>query len=157
MTSNLDGSLQEELGQVLVKFISQVEYSELVTVENNLPHIRPMVYVNRGLTIYMASRRQAQKIKQIKTNPHVSVVILKSFKEGQNTKEVIIEGVASVIADEQERRWVFDAFKTKPPAFQEWAERNAETDYEVIKIEPRLVKYFDYSTGESEPQILHVS
>ena len=142
--------------QRIIDFISSVEYSELITVVNNVPHIRPMVYVNQGLKIYMATRKGAAKVQQIIANPHVSVIIIKSFKENENTKEAIIEGLASRVTEETERKWVFESFRHKPLTFQEWAERGNPDDYEVIKIEPRLIKYFDYALGDSEPLILRV-
>ncbi len=143
--------------QHIIDFISQVEYSELITVEDDTPHIRPMVYVNQGLVIYMASRRNTSKVHQIKANPNVSVMIIKSFQDAGHTKEVVIEGTASFVTREQERKWVFEAFKRKPPIFQEWTESNSIKEYEVIKITPDLLKYFDYAQGESTPKILELN
>ncbi|MFQ5647551.1 MAG: pyridoxamine 5'-phosphate oxidase family protein, partial [bacterium] len=91
----------------ITDFISTVAYSELITVADNIPCIRPMVYVNDALTIYMVSSRAAAKIEQIKQNPHVSVVIIKSFNTQEDTREVIINGLASIVEDEQERKKVF--------------------------------------------------
>ncbi len=147
----------EDFRRKVIDFISSVEYSELVTVANNVPHIRPMVYVNNGLKIYMATRKGAVKIQQIIANPHVSVIIIKSFKENEDTKEAIIEGLAGRIIDEVERNWVFEAFRQKPRAFQEWAEQGNTDDYEVIKIEPETIKYFDYARGESAPAVLKIN
>ena len=139
----------------LTELLSNVDYSELITVEREVPHIRPMVYVNRGLTIYMASLRGANKVKQIKANPHVSVII-KTFKEDKENNEIIVEGLADFVSDPSEREWVFSAFKSKPLTFQEWAEDGSSAEYEVIRIVPRLIKYFDYTQGESAPRVLEV-
>lgn len=148
-------STQEEFRQKVVSFISSVEYSELITVTGNVPHIRPMMYVNDGLTIYMASRKNTAKVEQIKTNPNVSVMIIKSLQESSETKEVIIEGQASLVTNQAERETVFDLFKQKPLTFQEWAGKDTN-EFEVIKIIPQLLRYFDYSKGKSEPSVLEV-
>ena len=148
---------EDNFKQQITEFLSQVEYSELITVEGDVPHIRPMVYVNQGLTIYMATRRNTSKVQQILANPHVSVMIIKSFQEVKHTQEVIIEGVAGLVTEEQERQWVFEAFKKKPLTFQEWTEDGATEEYEVIKITPNLLKYFDYGKGESAPKILELA
>ena len=147
---------KEALRQGLIAFISTVEYSELITVKDNVPHIRPMVYVNEGLTIYMISRKNTAKLEQIKANPNVSVMVIKSLEVTSDTKELIIEGLASFVPEEDERQRVFELFRQKPPAFQEWVGKNRR-DFEVIKILPKLLRYFDYSQGESEPKVLKVS
>jgi general stress protein 26 len=157
MFNSQDTGQGEDFKQRIIDFISKVEYSELITVEGDVPHIRPMVYVNRGLTIYMATRRNTAKVKQIRANPHVSVMIIKSFQEAEHTKEVIIEGTASFVTGREERRWVFEAFKKKPLTFQEWAETGSTEEYEVIKITPHLLKYFDYAAGEQEPKTVKLA
>ncbi len=139
----------------MIDFISRVEYSELITVKDNVPHIRPMVYVNDGLTIYMISRKNTAKLEQIKANPNVSVMVIKSLEVTSDTKEVIIEGRASFVPEEAERQRVFELFQQKPPTFQEWVGKNCQ-DFEVIKIIPKLLRYFDYSQGESEPRVLKI-
>jgi len=151
----LTATEKQKLEKYLIELIQHVEYSELITVENNIPHIRPMIYVNRGLIIFMATHRQTAKVEQIRKNPHVSVIIIKSFQTASETKEVIIEGTAQFVTDGKEREWVFEAFQQKPPTFQEWREGNP-ADYEVIKITPRLIKYFDHASKESEPTILQL-
>jgi general stress protein 26 len=155
---NFQSSAEEkDFEQCIVEFISNVEYSELITINGDAPHIRPMVYVNRGLTIYMATPRDTAKVKQIRLNPHVSVMIIKSFQAAEHTKEVIIDGMASLVADQEKRNWVFEAFKKKPLTFQEWAESESLEEYEIIEIKPYLVKYFDYAEGESAPKVLKLA
>ncbi len=148
---------EENFKKKIIDFISQVVYSELITAKDNVPHIRPMVYVNNGLTIYMATRRDTPKVEQIKANPNVSVMIIKSFQEAAHSQEVIIEGLAVLVENENERNWVFEAFKNKPKTFQEWLEVSSTDEYEVIKITPHVVKYFNYAEGESMPQIINLS
>ena len=155
MFSHLDTTNKERFRQGLVDFISSVEYSELITVKDNRPHIRPMVYVNDGLTIYMISRRNTPKIEQIKASPNVSVMIIKSLEVSSDTKEVIIEGRASFVPGETERNRVFEMFKEKPPNFQEWLGKDPN-DFEVIKIVPTSIRYFDYSSGDSQPRVLSI-
>lgn len=154
--STQDEDQQEDFKRHIIDFMSKVEYSELITVEGEIPHIRPMVYVNKELIIYMATKRNTSKVYQIKANPNVSVMIIKSFKEAEHTKEVVIEGTASLVTNKQERNWVFEAFKRKPVTFQEWAESDSSEEYEVIKITPNLLKYFDYAQGESMPKVLEL-
>ncbi len=156
MLKHLNTADSEQFRQQLIDFISTVEYSELITAKNNVPHIRPMVYVNDGLTIYMVSRKNTAKVEQIRANPNVSVMIIKSFETTSDTKEVIIEGQASFVSDTNERQKAFDLFKQKPQNFQEWADRDTGA-FEVIKIIPQLLRYFDYAQGESTPRVLTVN
>jgi general stress protein 26 len=157
MLSSQTADQEKDFKQHIIELISNVEYSELITVNGDSPHIRPMVYVNQGMTIYMATHRDAAKVQQIRANPHVSVMIIKSFQEAAATKEVIIEGLASFVVDTDERTWVFEAFKKKPLTFQEWVETGSTEEYEIIKITPHIIKYFDYSEGESNPKVLKLT
>jgi nitroimidazol reductase NimA-like FMN-containing flavoprotein (pyridoxamine 5'-phosphate oxidase superfamily) len=111
-----------------------------------------MIYVNEGLVIYMVTAGNSEKLRQIKNNPNVSVIIIKSLSEASDTQEVIVSGRAEEVKSDHERERIYGLFKEKPPTYQEWIGK--ESRYAVMKITPAKVKYFDYSTGESKPRIL---
>ena len=143
---------EKQFSEWIADFISSVDYSELITVNDGIPHIRPMIYVCDNHNVYMVTANDSGKLLQIKNNPNVSVIIIKSLSEAVDTQEVIISGKAQKVESRQEREFVFGLFLLKPKAYQEWVGR--ESEYTVLKIAPDKLKYFDYSTGESQPRVL---
>ena len=143
---------EEQFSEWIAGFISSVDYSELITVNEGIPHIRPMIYVCDSLNIYMVTANDSSKLLQISNNPNVSVIIIKSLSEAADTQEVIISGKAQEVETHQEREFAFGLFLLKPKTYQEWVGK--ESEYTVFKITPDELKYFDYSTGESKPRIL---
>jgi len=148
-------SSPEELKNKLIEFLSEVEYSELITVKDDVPHTRPMVYANDGVTIYMISKKNATKVNHIEKNPNVSVLIIKSFKESEKIKELTLEGKASILPTSEERDNAFRMFDKKSKNFQFWVGKSND-DYEVLRIEPHLMKYFDYSREDGKPLVLNL-
>jgi general stress protein 26 len=145
-------SNEKDFAEWIADFISTVDYSELITVDKGTPHIRPMIYVSDGLNIYMVTANNSAKLQQIKNNPKVSIIIIKSLSEVSETKEVIISGKAEEVQSQQQREYIFKLFLTKPKTYQEWLGK--ESEYTVLKITTTELKYFDYSTGDSKPKIL---
>lgn len=145
-------SNEKDFTEWIAEFISAVDYSELITVNKGTPHIRPMIYISDGLSIYMVTANNSAKLQQIKDNPNVSIIIIKSLSDVSETKEVIISGKAEEVQSPQQRGHIFKLFLKKPQTYQEWLGK--ESDYTVLKITTTELKYFDYSTGDSQPRIL---
>jgi general stress protein 26 len=137
----------------IADFISSVDYSELITVADKTPHIRPMIYVSEGVYIYMVTGNDTGKLRQIQKNPNVSVMIIKSLSEVSDSREVIVSGRAEMVEDSGERDRVFGLFQAKPKDYQEWIGK--ESEYTIFKITPVELKYFDFSSGESQPRVLN--
>ena len=146
----------EELKSKIVAFLSDVEYSELITVDKGIPHNRPMVYANDGIVTYMVSKKNTSKVNHIKNNPNVSVVIIKSLRSPGKVEEVSLEGKAYIVSDSAERDKAFSLFQSKPKVFQTWLGKVNRGDYDVIRIEPSLMKYFDYSEGDGTPFVVEL-
>lgn len=142
----------KEFTDWIAEFISSVDYSELITVDGGIPHIRPMIYVSEGVNIYMVTGNDSSKVQQVLNNPNVSVMIIKSLSEASDTQEIIVLGKAEITKSPQEREQVFKLFQKKPTTYQEWTGK--ESQYTILKIIPIELKYFDYSTGESQPRII---
>ncbi len=145
---------EQNLKEYIIDFLPQTAYSELITVNNGMPHTRPMVYVNDGLIIYMVTKKETTKVEHIKANPNVSVLIIRSFEMVENIKEITVEGKASILDDQAERGKVFKLFESKPKAFQSWAEQGQLDEFDVIRIDPKLIKFFDYSKEDGSPLVL---
>ncbi len=102
MTNPKPPSNDNDFSKWIADFISSVDYSELITVDGKTPHIRPMVYASDGLDIYMVTANKSHKLTQVRNNPNVSVMIIKSLSEVSDTQEVIISGHAQEVKSSQE-------------------------------------------------------
>jgi len=150
MSENSNETLEEKI----IGCLEEVEYSELITVQNGVPHTRPMVYANDNLDIYMVTKNNANKVLHIRKNPNVSVLILKSFQKPDNVKEVIVEGTGEIVEGNEERSRAFGLFEKKAKAYQIWSGKSDLDEYTVIKIKASVIKYFDYSQKEGMPLVL---
>ncbi|MFD2445058.1 pyridoxamine 5'-phosphate oxidase family protein [Bacillus sp. CGMCC 1.16607] len=68
---------------MVLKVISDHKTGVLSSVENNKPHSRYMTFYNDDLTLYTPTKRNTEKIEEIKKNPFVSVLVGYE-KQGQN-------------------------------------------------------------------------
>lgn len=85
-------------------FLSAPRMARMATVSNGKPHLVPVWYYYDGTNILITTPKEARRIKNLKDNPYVSIVIdIVTGKPGDisylDGKAVIIEGEAEIKDD----------------------------------------------------------
>ncbi len=88
----------EMTAEEIRNFLSQPLVALIATIRGSRPHIAPIWFLYDGKHLHMTTRANAAKVKNIKRNPHVAVVI--HLSEGPYShKRVTIEGTARISPD----------------------------------------------------------
>lgn len=66
---------QSELKQQAEQILSESPIGTMATVKNNKPHSRYMMFFHRGLTLYTATDKQADKTEEIEANPYTHIIV----------------------------------------------------------------------------------
>ena len=64
----------------------------VATVEGTSPRLRPMTLVRHGSSFYFATGSDAEKVKQLESNPGVEIIL--QWKEGPNNGYIRLDGEA---------------------------------------------------------------
>ena len=79
------------LEDVLHQF-SDLSHVVLATVEGNIPRLRPITLVRHGDSFYFATGVEANKVKQLESNPMVEILL--QWKEEPNNGYIRFDGKA---------------------------------------------------------------
>jgi len=98
-------------------------------------------YADNDFSIFLASMKNDPKITQIISNPNVSLLCHIEEKELQDSKEIEITGVASLIEDDEERKRALNLLSQKSPVVKALLEAGKDDLLHCVKISPESVKY----------------
>ena len=126
----------QDLKEKVINIISNHKSGTLASVENNKPHSRYMTFYNEDLTLYTPTKKDTEKIDEIKNNPYVSV-LLGYEEKGQSDAFVEILGTSS-INDTQSLK---DQFWEE--SFNKWFDGPNDPNYVFLEIQPKTVRIFN--------------
>ena len=125
------------------EYLSNHYYLNLATVSlQGRPMAHTMAYVSEGTVVYMTTNKNTRKVQNIKQNPYVAYTVDEDDPDWFDMQALQIEGKASIITDENELREVGEILVAKFPIA---ADMPPDPDTIMIKIEPEVIYYLDYS------------
>jgi general stress protein 26 len=135
--------MAEELKDKIYEYLSSHYYLNLATVS---PQGRPMAhtvaYVSKDAVIYFTTNKNTRKVQNIMHNPYVAYTVDEDDPDWFDMRALQVEGKASIITDENELREVGEIMVAKFPVA---ADMPPDPDIVMIKIEPEVIYYLDYS------------
>lgn len=133
----------QDLKEKVINIISNHRTGTLASVENNKPHSRYMTFYNKDITLYTPTKRDTEKIDEIKNNPYVSVLL--GFEEkGQSDAFVEISGISS-INDTQSLKEEF-----WEESFNNWFDGPNDPNYVFLEIQPETVRILNLNNEPSQ-------
>ncbi len=135
--------MSEELKDKIREYLSNHYYLNLATVSpQGRPMAHTMAYVSEGIVVYMATNKNTRKVQNITQNPFVAYTVDEDDPDWFNIQALQIEGKASIITNENELREAGEILVAKFPVA---ADMPPDPDSIMIKIEPEVIYYLDYS------------
>ena len=137
MALDIDSSTQQ--------FIREHRVARLATVDGDgRPSVIPICYVFDGGTIYSpidekpksVAARELKRVRNIETNPHVSLVIDDYSDDWNQLAYVLIRGVAVVMSAGAEHGRAVELLREKYPQYRAMA----IGERPIIKITPAQIK-----------------
>lgn len=125
--------INQDLKEKVVNIISNHRTGTLASVENNKPHSRYMTFYNEDITLYTPTKKNTEKIDEIKNNPYVSVLLGYEDK-GQHDALVEILGTSSINNTQslKEKFW--------EESFNKWFDGPNDPNYVFLEIQPETVR-----------------
>lgn len=100
-----------------------------------IPHVVPVCHVLRGGRIYFASGRAGRKMRNLRANPRVTLVVDVYSEDWSRLAGVMVQGRARLVAGGPEFRRVRDLLYAKYPQYRREAAL-APSDSVVIELRP---------------------
>jgi len=135
--------MTEELKNKICEYLASHYYLNLATVSpQGNPMAHTLAYVSEEAVVYLATNKNTRKVQNIMQNPNVAYTVDEDEPDWFDMQALQVEGRASIITDEKELREVGEIMAAKFPIA---ADMPPDPDIVMIKIEPEVVYYLDYS------------
>jgi nitroimidazol reductase NimA-like FMN-containing flavoprotein (pyridoxamine 5'-phosphate oxidase superfamily) len=139
------------------EFLSIPRLARMATIRNGKPHLVPVWYFYDGTNIIVSSPKGTKKIKNLQSNPNVSIIIdivdgrVEDLSYATKAKAVIIEGIAELQDD------IDNSFIRK--TYERYAGKNALNNPQVqfsvslprymVVIKPTKIMSWDFTKIEA--------
>ena len=135
--------MAEKLKDKIYEYLSNHYYLNLATVSpQGRPMAHTMAYVSEDAIAYVATNKNTRKVQNIMQNPYVAYTVDEDDPDWFDMKALQIEGKASIVTNENELREVGEIMAAKFPVA---ADMPPDPESIMIKIEPEVIYYLDYS------------
>ncbi len=132
--ANIHGVVMVKLEEVLSHF-KPLNHVVIATVDGDKPRLRPMTFVHNKDVFYFATGSDAEKVKQLNTNPEVEIIL--QWKEEPNNGYIRISGRA---IKEASIEVITELYKTYDYFNKLW-ESPKDPTLVVYRVEPRVYDY----------------
>jgi len=135
----------DTVNQKIVDYLGSHRKMTLATVTpEGHPMAHTVEYASQGATIYFATRKTTRKIQNILQNPQVAYAVDEDYDDWLKIQGVQMEGVATILADQDEIDEVAAVYLEKFPFVADFPP-NPELVF--VKVEPRRGFFLDYTKG----------
>lgn len=121
-----------DLSNSEIEFVMANECCRLATSHDDKPHVVPVSYVYENGLFYVATDYNTRKLKNIRLNPNVCLVI--DIYQPGNHKGLVVFGVVRVVEHGELFRRIYSIFYEK----FEWVRKNpwSENESPFLEIVP---------------------
>ncbi len=135
--------MTDKLKDKICEYLATHYYLNLATVSpEGKPMAHTMAYVSKNEIVYLATNGNTRKIQNIMQNSQVAFTVDEDEPDWFDMQALQVEGRASIVLDENELREVGEIMTAKFPIT---ADMPPDPETVMIKIEPEVVYYLDYS------------
>lgn len=140
----MDAALRTQI----LKLIQANSTLTLATLrEDGWPQATTVAYANSGLTLFVATGADAQKVRNIRHCAKVSLTINGSNLEWGALQGLSMAALAEVIDSASDRQQAARLIKKKFPSLADVGDPEHQSGWALLRIEPKIVSLIDYTKG----------
>lgn len=149
----MDASARE----FVLNIINQEHDLTLATVRpDGYPQAITVSYANDGLTIYVGTGKESQKVNNIRHNNKVSLTINTDYRDWNHIKGLSMGGIAEILSDPEEIRRASECLLRRYPQAADLAQAVQPGDMVFLRIEPQVISILDYEKGFGHTDLVTV-
>lgn len=120
----------------------------LATVrDDGYPQATTVSYASDGLTIYVGTGRDSQKVGNIRHCPKVSLTIDLPYEDWNDIRSLSMAATAEVLEDPAQIRHAMKCLAKKFPAVTEMPEMSDPEQMAFLRITPSVISVLNYQLG----------
>jgi uncharacterized protein YhbP (UPF0306 family) len=115
--------------------------------EDGWPQATTVAYANAGMTLFVATGADSQKVRNIRACDKVSLTINPAVPEWAGLQGLSMAASAAVIDSRAEMLQAARLLKKKFPPLAEFSDLERDGGWAFLRIVPKIVSVIDYTKG----------
>lgn len=115
--------------------------------EDGWPQATTVAYANSGMTLFVATGADSQKVRNIRGCDKVSLTINSSVPDWPRLRGLSMAASAQVIESRADMQQAARLLKKKFPPLTEYGDLERDSGWAFLRIVPRIVSVIDYTKG----------
>lgn len=115
--------------------------------EDGWPQTTTVAYASRGLTLYVATGADAQKVHNIRRDGRVSLAIDGDAPDWAGLQGLSMAARAAVIDSRAEQQEAARLLKRRFPELADYSDPEHDRGWAFLRLEPAVVSLIDYTKG----------
>lgn len=141
----------------VLDIIDQAKDLTLATVrDDGYPQATTVSYASDGLTIYVGTGRDSQKVRNIQRCHKVSLTIDMPYDDWNKIKGLSMGATAEILEDPAEIGHAIECLIKKFPILTEMPETGDPNEMAFIKITPKIISVLNYELGFGHTDLVEV-
>jgi len=104
-------------------------------------------FVRHENSVFFSTRIDAAKVREIESNPHVSLLFEAENQQLSGWKNVLFLGKASPITSDLELKLATELLSARRPRFKEKVANEGLTNTRLFRFEAEEIEFLDYAKG----------
>jgi PPOX class probable F420-dependent enzyme len=147
--------MQQDTEQFILDVLATHHILTLATVrDDGYPQATTVGYVHEGLTLYIGTFAQAQKVANIRRSPKVSLTIDRDYDDWSQIKGLSMGGTAEILTDPEAIARVAALFTAKFPQIAALPVPIDPATVVFLKITPSVISMLDYTKGFGHTELV---
>jgi PPOX class probable F420-dependent enzyme len=149
--------MEKAIARQILELIDKHDVLALATLrEDGWPQATTVAYASRGMTLYVATGADAQKVRNIRRDARVSLAIDRDASDWNAIQGLSMAATAEVIESASEIREAARLLKKKFPAMMETVgDPEHESGWAFLRITPKVISLIDYTRGFGHTVLVH--
>jgi general stress protein 26 len=150
--------MQPDTERFILDLLQAHNILTLATVrEDGYPQATTVGYVHEGLTLYIGTFAQAQKVTNIQRCSKVSLTIDRDYEDWNQIKGLSMGGTAEILTDPEDIRRVGALFTAKFPQLAALPVPLDPANIVLLKITPSVISMLDYAKGFGHTELVRIN
>jgi len=140
--------MDSTLRVLILDVLAAHEVLALATLrEDGWPQATTVGYINDGLTLFVATGADAQKVRNIRRDPRVSLTVNGAKAEWSRLQGLSMAARAEVLESRAEIQRVARLMKKKFASLADLSDPERDRGWAFLRIVPQMISVIDYTKG----------
>ncbi len=140
--------MDSAIRKLMLELIERGKVLTLATLrEDGWPQASTVAYANSGMTLFVATGADSQKVRNIRACDKVSVTVSPALPEWERLQGLSMAACAQVMESRTDIQQAARLLKKKFPPLAEFSDLERDSGWAFLRIAPKIVSVIDYTKG----------